>query len=68
MAMPEHLDRSTCSHGDRNHHLNTSQINSEKDEELTFVATGNWSQAKDEEGEKIHPVHLREERRGQQGG
>lgn len=39
-------------------------LNSEKDEELTFVATGNWSQAKEEEGEKIHSVHLREERKG----
>lgn len=46
-------------------------INREKDEELTFVATGNRSQAKEEEGEKIHSVHLREERKGiegQQGG
>lgn len=47
-------------------------INSQKDEELTFVANGNRSQAKEEEGEKIHSVHLREEREGkvegQQGG
>lgn len=57
-----HLDRSLCSHGNLNHHLNT--INSEKDKELTFVATGNRSQAKEEEGEKIHSVHLREERKG----
>lgn len=39
-------------------------INNRKDEELTFVATGNRSQAKEEEGEKIHSVHLREERKG----
>lgn len=39
-------------------------LNSEKDEELTFVAIGNRSQAKEEEGEKIHSVHLREERKG----
>lgn len=39
-------------------------LNREKDEELTFVATGNRSQAKEEEGEKIHSVHLREERKG----
>lgn len=46
-----------------NHHLNIfNTINSEKDEELTFVAIGNRSQAKEEEGEKIHSVHLREEK------
>lgn len=40
-------------------------INSgKKDKQLTFVATGNRSQAKEEEGEKIQSVHLREERRG----
>lgn len=35
-----------------------------KEKQLTFVATGNRSQAKEEEGEKIQAVHLREERRG----
>lgn len=33
-----------------------------KKEGLTFVACGNRSQAKEEEGEKMHSVHLREER------
>ena len=32
-----------------------------KGEQLTFVAIGNRSQAKEEKGEKIHSVHLREE-------
>lgn len=41
---------------------------SKKDEELTFVAIGNRSQAKEEEGEKIHSVHLREERKENRGG
>lgn len=52
----------------QNHHLNTSQLNSQKDEELTFVANGNRSQAKEEEGEKIHSVHLREQRKKKGGG
>lgn len=33
-----------------------------KVEKLTFVAIGNRSQAKEEEGEEIHSVHLKEER------
>lgn len=39
-------------------------MNTNENEELTFVATGNRSQAKEEEGEKIHSVHLKEERKG----
>lgn len=39
-------------------------INSQKERKLTFVAIGNRSQAKEEEGEKTHSVHLREEGNG----
>lgn len=39
-----------------------------KGEELTFVAIGNRSQAKEEKGEKTHSVHLREERKGRKEG
>lgn len=60
---PENPGRAACSYGNVNHHLNTSHLPVKKDEELTFVAIGNRSQAKEEEGEKIHSVHLREERK-----
>lgn len=64
----KHPGRSTsCYYGNVNHHLNTSHLPVKKDEELTFVANGNRSQAKEKEGEKIHSVHLREERK-QRGG
>lgn len=51
-----------------NRRLSTSLLPVKKDEELTFVAIGNRSQAKEEKGEKIHSVHLRKERRGEGGG
>lgn len=43
--------------------LHLKKMKQEKrDEKLTFVASGNRSQAKEEEGEKIHSVHLKKEK------
>lgn len=43
-------------------HSQKQKQKKKKELKLTFVAIGNRSQAKKEEGEKIHSVHLKEER------